>query len=206
MTSWSFVLSKSTYAVSHQLVSGPTAFLVAGLTAMTHISCICLEGLDLNRAIDLPSCFHLAQSGSSDLIHDLQALSTPWQPGSGVVRLTARNADACPTCRLSELGYKLVSGGTDNHLVLVDLKPAGIDGARVQGVLDLASITLNKNSVPGDTSAIVPGGIRIGAPALTTRGFKEADFARIAEYIDRYYPQAAPALVNLLKGLCTLRL
>ena len=92
----------------------------------------------------------------------------------------------CP--RLSELGYKLVSGGTDNHLVLVDLKPAGIDGARVQGVLDLASITLNKNSVPGDTSAIVRGGIRIGTPGLTTRGFKAADFARVAEYIDRYCP------------------
>lgn len=87
--------------------------------------------------------------------------------------------------RLSELGYSLVSGGTDNHLVLVDLKPAGIDGARVQGVLDLASITLNKNSVPGDTSAIVPGGIRIGTPALTTRGFREADFVRVADFIDR---------------------
>lgn len=79
----------------------------------------------------------------------------------------------------------MVSGGTDNHLVLVDLKPAGIDGARVQGVLDLASITLNKNSVPGDTSAIVPGGIRIGTPALTTRGFREADFVRVADFIDR---------------------
>jgi glycine/serine hydroxymethyltransferase len=125
------------------------------------------------------------------------------------------------------------AGGTDNHLILVDLKPQGIDGARVQGVLDLVSITLNKNSVPGaagcaarvcgwrhavagswslghrggrhtrqplnprraptscppccarattpagDKSAMVPGGMRIGTPALTTRGFKEAEFVKV---------------------------
>ncbi|MCO5614573.1 hypothetical protein L7F22_068856 [Adiantum nelumboides] len=85
--------------------------------------------------------------------------------------------------QLMELSYTLVSGGTDNHLVLVDLRPLGIDGARVEKVLDLASITLNKNSVPGDKSAVVPGGIRIGTPALTTRGFKEEDFIAVANYI-----------------------
>jgi len=87
--------------------------------------------------------------------------------------------------RLQKLGYCIVSGGTDNHLVLVDLKPSGIDGARVQTVLDLVSITLNKNSVAGDQSAVVPGGIRVGTPALTTRGFKEEDFRRVADFIDR---------------------
>ncbi len=87
--------------------------------------------------------------------------------------------------RLLDLGYTLVSGGTDNHLILVDLKPKGIDGARVQQVLDLVHITLNKNSVPGDKSAIVPGGIRIGTPALTTRGFVEEDFVQVANFIDR---------------------
>ena len=87
--------------------------------------------------------------------------------------------------RLTELGYTIVSGGTDNHLILVDLKPSGIDGARVQTVLDLVSITLNKNSVPGDKSAIVPGGIRVGTPALTTRGFIEQDFEKVADFIHR---------------------
>ena len=77
---------------------------------------------------------------------------------------------------MEQHGYNLVSGGTDNHLVLVDLKPCGVDGARVEWVLDEAHITLNKNSVAGDTSALVPGGIRIGTPALTTRGFMESDF------------------------------
>ncbi|KAL3818971.1 hypothetical protein ACJIZ3_004876 [Penstemon smallii] len=85
--------------------------------------------------------------------------------------------------RLTELGYKLVSGGSDNHLVLVDLRPLGTDGARVEKILDLASITLNKNSVPGDKSALVPGGIRIGSPAMTTRGFGESEFVAIADFI-----------------------
>lgn len=85
--------------------------------------------------------------------------------------------------RLVELGYKLVSGGSDNHLVLVDLRPMGIDGARVEKILDMASITLNKNSVPGDKSALVPGGIRIGSPAMTTRGFSEKEFVAIADFI-----------------------
>lgn len=56
----------------------------------------------------------------------------------------------------------------------------GIDGARVEKVLDMAHITLNKNSVPGDKSAVVPGGIRIGTPALTTRGFLEEDFKKVS--------------------------
>ncbi|XP_047967019.1 serine hydroxymethyltransferase 3, chloroplastic-like [Salvia hispanica] len=85
--------------------------------------------------------------------------------------------------RLTELGYKLVSGGSDNHLVLVDLRPLGIDGARVEKILDMASITLNKNSVPGDKSALVPGGIRIGSPAMTTRGFSENEFVSVADFI-----------------------
>ncbi|PIM98475.1 Glycine/serine hydroxymethyltransferase [Handroanthus impetiginosus] len=85
--------------------------------------------------------------------------------------------------RLMELGYKLVSGGSDNHLVLVDLRPLGIDGARVEKILDMASITLNKNSVPGDKSALVPGGIRIGSPAMTTRGFGEKEFISVADFI-----------------------
>ncbi|CAN6911742.1 unnamed protein product [Brassica oleracea] len=85
--------------------------------------------------------------------------------------------------RLVELGFDLVSGGSDNHLVLVDLRPLGMDGARVEKILDMASITLNKNSVPGDKSALVPGGIRIGTPAMTTRGLTEKDFVVVADLI-----------------------
>ncbi|KAK7247316.1 hypothetical protein RIF29_42197 [Crotalaria pallida] len=75
------------------------------------------------------------------------------------------------------------SGGTDDHLVLVDLNPSGIDGAYVEKILDMASITLNKNSLPGDTNAKKPGGIRIGSPAMTTRGLGEKEFALAADFI-----------------------
>jgi glycine hydroxymethyltransferase len=83
------------------------------------------------------------------------------------------------------LGYNIVSGGTDNHLVLVDLKSKGIDGARVERVLELCGVASNKNTVPGDKSAMKPGGLRMGSPAMTTRGFQPADFTRVAEIVDR---------------------
>jgi glycine hydroxymethyltransferase len=86
---------------------------------------------------------------------------------------------------LMNLGYELVSGGTENHLVLVNLKPKGVDGSRVERVMELAHIAANKNTVPGDVSALVPGGIRMGTPALTSRGFTEEDFEKVAEYFDR---------------------
>jgi glycine hydroxymethyltransferase len=87
---------------------------------------------------------------------------------------------------LNNLGYNLVSGGTDNHLVLINVKASkGIDGARVERILELACIATNKNTVPGDTSALTPGGIRMGTPALTSRGFVENDFARVAHFFDR---------------------
>merc|ERR1711915_518746 len=86
---------------------------------------------------------------------------------------------------LLEKGYELVSGGTDNHLVLLNLKASkGIDGARVENVCNKVFITLNKNSVPSDTSALMPGGVRLGAHALTSRGFKEDDFIKVVDMID----------------------
>lgn len=83
------------------------------------------------------------------------------------------------------LGYTIVSGGTDNHLVLVDLKDRGLDGARVERLLELVGVASNKNTVPGDKSAMKPGGLRIGTPAMTTRGFQPEDFVRVAEIVDR---------------------
>lgn len=86
---------------------------------------------------------------------------------------------------LQDKGYHLVSGGTDNHLMLVNLKPSGMDGARAEKVLDLCSISLNKNTVPGDKSAFNPGGIRMGAHGMTTRGCGKEDFKKIADLLDR---------------------
>ncbi|XVF64934.1 hypothetical protein PTKIN_Ptkin09bG0206300 [Pterospermum kingtungense] len=86
--------------------------------------------------------------------------------------------------RLLEKGYELVSGGTENHLVLVNLRNKGIDGSRVEKVLESVHIAANKNTVPGDVSAMVPGGIRMGTPALTSRGFVEEDFEKVADFFD----------------------
>merc|ERR1712209_360808 len=82
-------------------------------------------------------------------------------------------------------GHKLASGGTDNHLVLWDLRPHGLTGSKVEKVCEGASISLNRNTVPGDASALSPGGVRIGSPAMTTRGCTTQDFKKIAEFLDR---------------------
>jgi len=83
------------------------------------------------------------------------------------------------------MGYQLVSNGTDSHMVLLNLRPQNLDGARVEAVLEAANISCNKNSIPGDKSALTPCGIRIGTPAATTRGFGEGDFKKVASYIDK---------------------
>ena len=70
-------------------------------------------------------------------------------------------------------GEKLITSGTENHLIMWDIRPHGITGAKVDKVFDEMHITANKNSVVGDTSALNPGGIRLGTPAITTRGMKE---------------------------------
>lgn len=82
-------------------------------------------------------------------------------------------------------GFTLVSGGTDTHLILVDLRSKNIDGARVEAVLERANIAANKNTVPGDKSALFPSGLRVGTPAMTTRGFGPEEFAKVAEYFER---------------------
>ncbi|ODV78334.1 serine hydroxymethyltransferase mitochondrial precursor [Suhomyces tanzawaensis NRRL Y-17324] len=86
---------------------------------------------------------------------------------------------------LESRGFELVSGGTDTHLILVDLRSKGIDGARVEAVLERANIAANKNTVPGDKSALFPSGLRVGTPAMTTRGFGPDEFSKVAEYFQR---------------------
>jgi glycine hydroxymethyltransferase len=93
-------------------------------------------------------------------------------------------------------GYQLVSGGTDNHLMLVDLRNKGLTGKVAEKALDLAGITVNKNTVPKETqSPFVTSGVRIGTPAVTTRGMKEAEMAQIAALIDRVLVAADDASV-----------
>lgn len=84
--------------------------------------------------------------------------------------------------KLQDLGHKIITGGTDNHIVLWDLRPL-LTGDKLEYVCDKCSITVNKNTVHGDKSAFVPGGIRLGTPALTSRSFKEKDFEQVAIFL-----------------------
>jgi len=87
---------------------------------------------------------------------------------------------------LKDEGWRLVSGGTDNHLVLVDVFARGITGKAAEAALDLAGITVNKNTIPYDTnSPMVASGIRVGTPALTTRGMREAEMQQVGRLLSR---------------------
>ena len=100
--------------------------------------------------------------------------------GQQVIRNAQAMADA-----FVEKGYQIISGGTDNHLMLIDLRSKGVTGKQVEEALVRADITVNKNMVPFDTqSPFVTSGIRIGTAAVTTRGFSEADCRRVVDWID----------------------
>jgi glycine hydroxymethyltransferase len=100
-------------------------------------------------------------------------------------RQVVANAKTLAACFI-ERGFDVVSGGTDTHLLLLDLSNKGLTGKRAEKALEIAGITVNKNTVPFDKkSPFVTSGIRIGTPALTTRGMKEPEMERIAEFISR---------------------
>ncbi len=93
---------------------------------------------------------------------------------------------------LTQKGLRAVSGGTDNHLVLMDLRPIGITGKAAEHALERAGLTCNKNSVPfDDTSPFITSGIRLGSPAATSRGFKEAEFKQVGAWIYEVLDQVA---------------
>lgn len=86
---------------------------------------------------------------------------------------------------LQKRGYTIVCGGTDNHLMLVDLRPVKTEGAMAEKILEAINIAVNKNTCPGDKSALRPSGLRLGTPALTSRGMNEADMEKVAEFLHR---------------------
>ena len=99
---------------------------------------------------------------------------------------------------LSEQGLRLVSGGTDNHLMLVDVMSKGRTGMEVQELLDMANITANKNTIPFDTQSVkLTSGMRFGTPAVTTRGMKEAEMTQIAQMIARLIDEGESAVVQV---------
>lgn len=100
------------------------------------------------------------------------------------IKQVKRNASALAVS-LMRRGCKIVTNGTDNHLLLWDLRPLGLTGARFEVVCEQCGMTLNKNAVYGDSGSVAPGGVRIGTPAMTTRGCREAEMEIIADFLVR---------------------
>ena len=101
--------------------------------------------------------------------------------GAQVVKNCQALADA-----LAQRGFRIVSGGTDNHCMLVDLRPKGVTGRDAADAMDKAGITVNKNMIPFDPAKpAVTSGIRVGTAAVTTRGMKEAEMVKIADFMTR---------------------
>ena len=117
----------------------------------------------------------------------------------------ARNSKAFADALLKE-GFDLVTGGTDNHLSLIDLRPMGVTGKEMQTRLDDVHITANKNAIPNDPEKpTVTSGIRVGTPAVTSRGFKEDDMVEVAELIRmtaKDYPASKDAIIERVQALC----
>ncbi|KAK6460882.1 serine hydroxymethyltransferase, partial [Scheffersomyces coipomensis] len=141
---------------------------------------------DLERKINF-SVFPAHQGGPHN--HTISALAvalkqTSYPEYKQYQKYVVSNAKSFADALVSK-GFKLVSDGTDTHLILVDLRSKNIDGARVEAVLERANIAANKNTVPGDVSALFPSGLRVGTPAMTTRGFGAEEFDKVAGFIDR---------------------
>ncbi|MBA3652230.1 MAG: serine hydroxymethyltransferase, partial [Chthoniobacterales bacterium] len=157
---------------THKSLRGPRGGIV-----------LCKE--EFAKAID-SSVFPGVQGGP--LMHVIAAKAVCFlealQPSfRGYQRQVVLNAKAL-AAGVAKHGFRIVSGGTDNHLMLVDLRPKEINGKDAQNVLDRAGITVNKNAIPFDTYPIFkPGGIRLGTPAVTTRGMKEEEMLEIADLL-----------------------
>ena len=161
-------------STTHKTLRGPRGGLI-----------LCRE--PLAKAVD-KTIFPGTQGGP--LMHVIAAKAVAFgealQPSFKVyAKQVVANAKALAAA-LVDLGYEVVSGGTDTHLMLVDLRPKNLTGKDAEAALDRAGITVNKNTIPGDPqSPFVTSGIRVGTPALTTRGMGEDEMRQVAELIDR---------------------
>jgi glycine hydroxymethyltransferase len=102
--------------------------------------------------------------------------------------------------QLKQHGFRIVSGGTDNHLMLIDLSSKGLTGKEAEHLLEEAGLTVNKNAIPFDTQPrFVTSGIRIGTPSVTTRGLKEAEMVKIGDWINRVLTSRTPAEISAVR-------
>src|SRR5262245_16823306 len=166
-------------STTHKTLRGPRSGLV-----------LCREAFakDLNRSV-----FPEMQGGP--LVHVIAAKAVCFKAATAegfrtYTRQVVKNAKTL-AARIAEGGFRIVSGGTDTHLMLVDVYSKGINGKQAEEALDKAGITVNKNTIPFDSNPpLTPSGIRIGTPALTTRGMKEAEMEAIGGWITEVLEQA----------------
>jgi Glycine/serine hydroxymethyltransferase len=157
---------------THKTLRGPRGGMI-----------LCREALakDLDRSV-----FPGIQGGP--LVHIIAAKAVCFQEAlqpeyKNYIHQVVKNARALSES-IKNRGYRIVSGGTDNHLILVDVFSKGVTGKQAEKALELAGITVNKNTIPFDTNPpLVTSGIRLGTPALTTRGMKEEEMRMIGEFI-----------------------
>ena len=160
-------------STTHKTLRGPRSGLVFFKKALE-------EDINFSVFPSIQGGPHQHQIGA--LCHQLNQVTT--QDFKDYIIQVKKNSKAMGN-EFIKKGYKLCTDGTDNHLILVDLRDKNISGSKIEYICELANISINKNSVPGDKSALTPGGIRIGSPALTTRGMKEEDFIKIVDIMDR---------------------
>jgi glycine hydroxymethyltransferase len=177
---WPFEYADVVTSTTHKSLRGPRSGIIFFRKNKSYAG----EAFDFETAVN-QAVFPALQGGPHN--HTIAALAVALeqakQPEFKVYQQQVKKNSVALANRLKELGHKLISDGTENHLILLDLRPLGLTGSKAEKVFDLAHITLNKNAVAGDTSALMPGGVRIGTPALTSRGFTEADFVKVADLI-----------------------
>lgn len=179
-----FPLADVVTTTTHKTLRGPRGAIIfahrASRTAKKH-------GIDIAAAID-KAVFPGLQGGPHD--NQTAAIAACLEEARGLAfrkygRQIVKNAKALARA-LTTRGFHLISGGTDNHLMLIDLTNLGISGREAQDWLEAGGIVVNRNTIPYDTrSPFDPSGIRIGTPALTSRGMKEKEMDVIAEFIER---------------------
>lgn len=140
---------------------------------------------DIKERID-SAVFPALQGGPHN--HQIAALATQLREVATdefkvYAKKVVKNCQAMAN-ELIRLGNKLATDGTDNHLLLWDLRPYGLTGNKMEKVCDAVGMSLNRNTLHGDKSALAPGGVRIGSPAMTTRGCTEVDFAKVAQLLN----------------------
>jgi glycine hydroxymethyltransferase len=176
-------------STTHKTLRGPRAGLI-----------LCTA--DHARAID-KSVFPGTQGGPLEHMIAAKAVSFGEALTDDFKRYAGQVVENAKTLAqsLADRGFAIVSGGTDSHLMLVDLRPKGLTGKAAEAILGKAGITVNKNTIPDDPqSPFVTSGIRIGTPAVTTRGMGRAEMVRIAELIDRALAHQEETALARVKG------